>query len=162
MTRDFSAISDLPDRPAIYVLHAGGSRTYVAYVGIAGSSLRNRIRQHFLRRDSSVTTGTSAVSLDPDQVCELTWWEHERFGERHALEAAELVAFELFEPTLRSRGGVQSASERLARDGAFQQQMRAHLSSAPAGRIRFPTLADAFARIEKLEARLRELENLPL
>jgi excinuclease UvrABC nuclease subunit len=64
------------------VLYGGTGRgRHVAYVGISGN-LRNRIRQHFLRRDSSVVTGTSAASLNPDLVTRIEWWLHERFEER--------------------------------------------------------------------------------
>ena len=63
--RDFSTAYDLPNRPAVYALYSGnGNSRYVAYVGIAGK-LKQRITQHFIRRDSSVATGVSAVSLNP-------------------------------------------------------------------------------------------------
>jgi hypothetical protein len=76
-----------------------GRGAYCAYVGIAGN-LKQRIAQHLIRRDSSVTTGASAVSLNPDFINEVKWWEHPEFHQRHVLEAAELVAFEILDPVL--------------------------------------------------------------
>jgi predicted GIY-YIG superfamily endonuclease len=49
---------------------AHGSDLDVSYVGIAGH-LKRRIEQHLIRRDSSVTTGTSVVSLNPELVTKL-------------------------------------------------------------------------------------------
>jgi hypothetical protein len=50
-----------------------GRSRYVACVGL-GSKLRGRVEQHLTRRDCSVTTGVSAVSLNPDKVPEVHWW----------------------------------------------------------------------------------------
>lgn len=60
--------SDLPNVPAVYAMYGGRGRSqYVAYVGVA-DKLRARIEQHLARRDSSMTTGTSAAMLNPDHV----------------------------------------------------------------------------------------------
>jgi hypothetical protein len=76
-----------------------GQSRHVAYVGISGN-LRSRIRQHFLHRDSSIVTGTSAASLNPGLVTRLEWWPSEKFEDRSKLQAAERVAFDVLEPTL--------------------------------------------------------------
>jgi len=108
--RDFSAISGLPNTPAVYALYSGGRGVgrYGAYVGIAGK-LKQRITQHLIRRDSSVTTGTSAASLNPDYLTELALWDHTKFHEKVALKTAEMVAFEILNPALRSRTGADMA-----------------------------------------------------
>src|SRR5690349_13098288 len=91
-------IPDLPNRPALYALYGGtGRREYVAYVGIA-DSLKRRAAQHLLNRDSSVATGTSAAGINPNYVTGIRWWEHRRFSKRAALQAAELVAFDVLKP----------------------------------------------------------------
>jgi hypothetical protein len=93
--------------PAVYALFGGhGKGLYVAYVGIA-DSLKRRIVQYLVRRDSSVATGTSAVGLNPDYVIVVDWWEHPDFAERFKLQVAELVAFDVLNPALRSRGKIQ-------------------------------------------------------
>jgi hypothetical protein len=98
---EVTSISDLPNVPAIYAMFGGQDRSrYVAYVGL-GSKLRSRVEQHLVRRDSSVTTGVSAVSLNPDFVSEVRWWEHPDFEKQDVLEAAELIAFDVLEPALR-------------------------------------------------------------
>src|SRR4051812_49012781 len=49
--------SQLPKTPAVYALYGGWPpRMWVAYVG-EGANVNGRIEQHFVRRDSSVTTG---------------------------------------------------------------------------------------------------------
>ena len=94
-------------------MYGGHDRArYVAYVGIA-DKLKRRIVQHLVSRDSSIATGTSAVGLNPDYVTEIRWWEHQRFSDRNALIAAELVAFEFFDPALRSRGRIPKIAHQI-------------------------------------------------
>jgi hypothetical protein len=147
----------LPAGPAVYALYGGRGRPYVAYVGSAGH-LRSRIEQHLVRRDSSVTTGVSAVSLNPDFITEVRWWEHPSFADRAALEAAELVAFDVLEPVLRSRSAVSEAARALSSDADFQAAMRSVFDAEPAGGLVLPTLQEALDRIAALEERVRALE----
>jgi hypothetical protein len=153
---ELSSISDLPNVPAVYAMY-GGRGMYVAYVGVAGR-LKPRIIQHLIRRDSSVATATSAVVLNPDYVTELRSWEHPDFAERHILEAAELVAFDLLDPALRSRGAIQERARQLYADADFRDKMKGMLPSDLAGLLVIPTLQDALEQIAELEERLVALE----
>ncbi len=156
--KNLSSISELPSVPAVYAFCGGQGRgSYVAYVGVA-DSLKRRITQHLVSRDSSVATGTSAVGLNPDYVTEMRWWEHSEFSERHILEAAELVAFDVLDPALRSRGNIQEQAKQLYADSKFNQKMRSLFTSEPTGRLMIPALQDALERIAKLEKRLDSLE----
>lgn len=103
-----AAIGELPTVPAIYAMYGGQDRRYVAYVGI-GDNLRRRVTQHLVNRNSSATTDTGAVRLHPEQISAVMWWEHPSFADRVGLEAAELVAFDMLQPTMRSRGGLRRA-----------------------------------------------------
>ena len=54
-----TSVRDLPQVPALYTMYGGkGERLYLVYAGIS-KNLRERVEQHLVRRDSSVTTGTS-------------------------------------------------------------------------------------------------------
>jgi hypothetical protein len=154
-----SSIDDLPNVPPVYVLFGGkkGSR-YPAYVGIA-DKLKNRIEQHLVRRDSSVATSTSAAGLNPDYVTELQWWEHKKFADRKALEAAELVAFGIFNPTLRSRGNITERARKLSNQEEFKKEMEELLNSEATGQLIFQTLQDAFDKIAQIEERITKLEK---
>jgi hypothetical protein len=155
----YTSISDLPNVPAAYAMYGGKGRgLYVAYVGVGGN-LKQRIIQHLVRRDSSVATGTSAVMLNPDYVTQVRWWEHSVFEERPSLKAAELVAFEVFDPALRSRGAIQEKARQLFEDTSFREEMRALFDSEPSGQLTILTLQDALEKIESLEERLTELER---
>ncbi len=152
-------VSDLPNTPAVYAMYGGRGRgRYVAYVGIA-DSLKRRVSQHLIGRDSSVAVGTSATCLNPDYVTELRWWEHPDFDKRHMLEAAEMVAFDVLDPALRSRGAHQGEAKKQCADAAFKGKMVALFQSEPSGKLVIRTLEDAFERIAELEARLAELED---
>lgn len=153
------SISQLPNNPAVYAMYGGrGSKVYVAYVGVA-EALRQRVNQHLVRRDSSVTTGTAAVGLNVDYITELRWWSHLDFVQRDTLEAAELVAFDLLDPALRSRGGVTERAKQIYVDKVFRAQMQTLLTGEPAGRLVIPSLLDALERIAQLEHRLATLEQ---
>ena len=97
MPYNIRLFSEVPQEPAIYALYEKNS---VAYVGISGS-LKDRLNQHFLRRDSSATTSVGAVSLNPDFITRIDWWLHEDFVDKTKREAAELIAFELLDRTRR-------------------------------------------------------------
>lgn len=155
---ELAAIADLPGRPAVYALYGGRGRgLHVAYVGSA-RDLRTRITQHLIRRDSSITTGTTVATLNADLVTQVRWWEHPTFAAESSLLAAELIAFELLEPALRSRGQPQEQARQLAATSAFAAQMRELFAGEPAGRLTLPTLQDALERITTLEERLSALE----
>ena len=157
--RDFTTVYDLPNVPAVYAFYSGGRGSkYVAYVGIAGR-LKQRITQHLIRRDSSVATGTSAVNLNPDQVTGLSWWEHPDFTETVRLKAAEMVAFEVLNPALRSRAGADNAGLSLLDDKEFYNKMKSLFTGNPSGSIRFYSLSDAMKEINQLRDRINKLEE---
>jgi hypothetical protein len=156
---ELTAIADLPSRPAVYALYGGRGRgAHVAYVGSA-RDLRTRLTQHLIRRDSSITTGAAVVTLNAHLVTQARWWEHPSFGDDARLLAAELVAFDMLEPVLRSRGQPQEQARQLYADPQFSSQMRALFSGEPTGRLSLLTLHDALDRIAALEERIRELEE---
>ena len=156
---ELTLISDLPKVPAVYAMFSGQGRSrYVAYVGL-GSKLRGRIEQHLVRRDSSVTTGVSAVSLKPEFVTEVHWWEHPDFDKQEFLEASELVAFDILEPALRSRGGITDRAKQLYADERFRLRMNAIFDGEPTGKIVIRNLADAWKKIDKHEERIMALES---
>lgn len=85
------------------------------------------------------------------------WWEHSAFAERIRIEAAELVAFEVLEPTLRSRGAIRTEARRTYNDVSFHAEMLRLFANEPTDRRSIPTLQDALERISKLERRLAAL-----
>jgi hypothetical protein len=153
------SVAGIPNVPAVYALLSGeGASACVAYVGVA-DKLRQRLVQHLVLRNSSVTTGQSAVRLDPGRITEVHWWCHPAFAERSGLEAAEICAFPVLNPTLRSRGAVRGDAQALADIATFEDEMRALFLGAPTGRFRPYTLTEAMQRIDDLETRLAALER---
>lgn len=153
-------ISDLPQMPAVYALYGGdGQNRHVAYVGIA-DKLRRRVEQHLIRRDSSVTVGTSAAGLNPQYVSRVDWWEHEAFSERDMLEAAEMVASDVLEPVLRSRGRISKRARERYADPATWSRLESVFRGSPSGRLELLSLSEAVERIVALEERVTALERL--
>ena len=154
-----NSISDLPDTPGVYALYGGSGRSrYVAYVGIA-KNLRGRIDQHLVKRDSSVATGTTAACLNPDYVTEVCYWKHKKLVSRAGREAAELVAYDVLDPALRSRGAVTNRAKELYRDDAFYEEMESLFREEPRGKLIIPSLHDALERLAALEKRLAKLDR---
>jgi hypothetical protein len=153
------SISDLPLKPAVYALYGGtGRSTYVAYVGVTGN-LKNRITQHLIRRDSSITSGTSAATLNPDFVTEVRWWRTGKFSKTVFREAAEIVALRVLDPTLRSRGLSTGDASKLAINPEFQTEMEVLFGGPPEGKLVLPDLQGALDRIVLLEATVEVLKS---
>jgi hypothetical protein len=152
-------IADLPNRPALYALYGGTERhVYVAYVGIT-DNLKRRAAQHLLTRDSSAATGTSAVGINPDYVTEIRWWEHRRFSEPAPREAAELVAFKLLDPALRSRKRIGKAAQELLKSNGFRMEMETLIKQKPTGHLRIPSLEQVWRTLSAFEDRLAKIEG---
>jgi hypothetical protein len=159
MQIEIDSISELPRTPALYLLYSGKKRTrYVAYVGIA-NNLKRRIEQHLVNRDSSITTGTSAACLNPDYVTEVSWFSHPKFYDRNTLIAAELVAFDYFQPALRSRGNLPEIPLEMYHRVDFQEEIEKILRQGPTGNLCIQTSHEALKRIDRLEKRIMQLEK---
>lgn len=154
-----ATISELPPAPAVYaLLGSSGASKYVAYVGIAGN-LRSRITQHLVLRDSSVTTGTSAASLNPDHITGVRWWHHKTFKKTPNLQAGEVVAVQVLDPTLRSRARTSKAAKEVLSTGEFKKEMVALFSGEPSGSLEVHNLQTVVERLERLEAKLDRLSD---
>jgi hypothetical protein len=86
-----------------------------------------RLSQHPDRRSSSVATGTLAVGLNVDHVAYVAWWVHPSFSDKTHRLAAELVAFRVLDPALRSRGGIEQSAIDLSEDPRFPSDIEALL-----------------------------------
>lgn len=117
-----------------------------------------RVAQHVVDRNGSVTTGTGAVGLPPEYVRAVEWWEHPVFSNRIELAAAELVAFDVLEPALRSRGGVPREAGERAADDCFHASIVDLFRGPPVGRLALPSFAALTERVVALERRLDRME----
>jgi hypothetical protein len=151
--------NELPKRPAVYAMYGGWPpRIWVVYVGIA-RNLNVRMLQHFINRDSSVTSGTAAAVVNPDAVRLVRWWENSRFDDPDQRHAAELVAFDVLEPALRSRGAPRRNAREMLGDAGFRTEMERLFAGPPSGEFHLPWLWDLDTRVESLEHRLRRVEE---
>lgn len=78
---------------------------------------------------------------------------------RVELEAAELVAFDVLEPALRSRGGISSEARRRAGTDAFRAEMTELFRGPPAGRLALPSFPALAERVAAIERRLDLIES---
>ena len=151
------SLREVPPCSAVYALYDRKPPSHQpAYVGMGGN-LRTRLVQHFIRRDSSVVTGASAAGLNIDLIRYVWWWSGDLLGDELVREAAELIAFDVFEPTLRSRGRVSKAARELYAEEGFRRQYKRLFEGPPSGRLALPSLSDLAQQTAILHERVAEL-----
>ena len=160
MTKQVETLGEVPREPGIYAMYGGEpvGRGWIAYVGTTGS-LRRRLDQHVVARNSSVVTGTKAVGVNIEHVRYIDWWTSELLKDEDAWLAAELVAFDVLDPALRSRGRPRKNALVMAADEGFRQGVVDVLSRPPDGRLVLPTLAGLAGRVRELELRVAGLDE---
>jgi len=144
------------EQPGIYAFT--NTTDEVVYVGMTGR-LRDRLRQHFILEESSATTRPNSVRLNVDKIKGAVWWEHPRFVEKVDRTAAELIAFDVFSPVLRSQDSTNQAAKELSQDAAFRAEMTELFEGPPSGQYSPVNLDNLHHRINSLEGRLKELER---
>jgi hypothetical protein len=154
------SLATVPRCPGVYGLYGGrGRHRHVAYLGIA-KNLRRRVAQHLVGRNSGVVAGTGAACLNTDFVTEVVWWTERDFSDPATLEAAELYAFQHFDPALRSRAKKTERAKHLTKDPDFLARMYGLFASPPTGSIVLPSLRDLLRRLEALERKIARHERL--
>jgi len=152
-------LADVPEWEGIYAFYDRDPRSAAcAYVGET-TNLRRRLRQHLVLRNSSVATGTSVAGLRVDLIRFVQWWDHDDFDSEDKRLAAELVAFDVLDPTLRSRAGIREVAMELSQRKAFRRKMHAVFEGGPSGRLQVQGLTDLAAEIADLRQRVAELED---
>ena len=154
--RSFDEVKHLPQLPGINGFKRPNNiQDNYSYIGLS-NKLRESVSQPLFKRDSSVATGASAISLNPDKIAECHWWIHESFGTREYLEAAELIAFERFNFTLVSRLTPSTRALEIPNDEVFKKQMDKLFSNVPSGYIKFYDLSWAINKIKELDFTVKE------
>ena len=156
----------VPKDPGVYAMYDKAKK--VAYVG-RSKNLRERIQQHIIKRDSSVSTGVSATVLNPDKISHIKWWTHEDFSNDDCLKAAEQIAFVILKPILRSRENVSEKAELVLKDQDFCKRMKDLFNNKPTISIR-PNTLDNLGHlvnnlvdvVEKLTERVAALVDSPV
>jgi hypothetical protein len=98
--------------------------------------------------------------MNPDYVTQVRWWESkDDFTKRPALEAAELIALEVLDPVLRSRGAIKGEAKRLYEDKEFKQRIQKLFQSEATGCLIVPSLADLIWQMAEIEKRVSGLES---
>ena len=151
---DFS-LSSIPKTAGIYAM-CGRNRS-VVYVGQT-TNLRARIGQHMIRRDSSVTTGVSTAVLNPEKVAHIHWWRT-RFSDKDHLEAAEVIAFKVLNPSLRSHERITDCAKAILTDQKFHDEMTCLFGSDPSGVFHPKTFDNLANWVLELHNRVSELEK---
>ncbi len=153
-----SSIRGLPNKPAIYILLSGKGQNSILYVGET-DNLRRRIGQHIVKRDSSVTMEGSPVKIDPTHVEKVEWWEHSDLENPVAREAAELIAFEIFNPRVRSGANVRKDSVTMSKDAKFYGTISSLFKGLPTGRLVIMNIESVVEKLVALEERISKLEK---
>ena len=74
--RSFDEVKHLPQLPVINGFKRPNNiQDNYSYIGLS-NKLRESVSQHLLKSDSSVATGASAISLNPENIAECHWRIH--------------------------------------------------------------------------------------
>ncbi len=88
-------------------------------------------------------------------VTHVNWWEDQSFFDDDHRHAAEMVAFNVLDPALRSRGNTR----RTARDPGFRDAMSRLFGGQPSGQFVPPRLGQVAMEVRALTERVRLLEQ---
>ena len=158
--RSFDEVKHLPQLPGINGFKRPNNiQDNYSYIGLS-NKLRESVSQHLLKRDSSIATGSSDISLNQENIAEYHWRINESFGIREYWEAAELIAFERFNLTLVSRVTPSTRALEISNDEVFKKQMDKLFSNVPSGYINFHDLSWAINKIKELENEILELRKV--
>jgi uncharacterized small protein (DUF1192 family) len=97
--------------------------------------------------------------LNPELVRGVEWWTHDLLSDPVTLEAAEMVAFDVLDPTLRSQGHHSAPAQTLYSMSEFKKNFRKVFSGAPTGTLTIETVAELSGRVGELETRIAKLEQ---
>lgn len=158
MLKVVSSIKGLPNKSAIYCLICGKGKNSILYVGQT-DNLRRRIGQHLVNRDSSVTMEGSPVKIDPSHVEKVEWWEQSDFSDSAIRGAAEIVAFDILNPRLRSGSNGSKDATKLSKNEVFYNKMKIFFTGTPSGRMNVMTIEGLIERLLILEDRVATLEK---
>ena len=147
----------IPNKPGIYAMYY--SEKGVAYVG-QGVNLQKRIKQHLIKRESSVVVVSAPTMLNPDKVRHVCyWWNHESFSDEKKRKAAECIAVCVLKPSLRSRQAVEKSVKKIIKDQRFCDDMDRFFRGDPDGVYRphtFDNLVDVVCKLRKDVSELQE------
>ena len=104
-----------------------------------------------------MVTGAAATSINPDLTSTVQWWATAEMEDPVIREAAELVAFDVLDPALRSRGGVRTSAAALAADPSFLDRITVLLTEE-VNTVCFPSVQELASRLSALEDRVALLE----
>ena len=152
-------INQAPDVPAIYALYDIDGRA--AYVGET-ANLRDRLERHLIRRSSSPVANPCAAMLNIDYISRVEWWAGGNTYDFHdgiTRKAAEIVAFDVINPYLRSKSSLDTKALEKYSERLFRQDITKLLRVKPSTPLYIPQLHDAFIEINSLKNRINELEK---
>ena len=90
-----------------------------------------------------MATNTSAADLNPRARHRVRLVEAQRLRNPISREAAELIAAEVLNPVLRSRGKTRTEALQQSRDDKFCEDMEVLFKGHPTGQLLIPTFEDA-------------------
>ena len=97
--------------------------------------------------------------LNPDYVTEIQWWSSSIMKSKVNREAAEIIALDILQPTLQSRGLHSRAARTKSQTKTFAKDITNLITNKSTGSLSIPTMPDIVSRMSELEERLDRLEN---
>ena len=97
--------------------------------------------------------------LNPEKVGYIRWWLNPKFSDKGYREAAEVIAFKVLNPSLRSRGKVINRTQPFLEDQTFCDEMECLFRDEPSGAFYPKTFDNLVDLVLELDKRVSELEK---
>lgn len=148
------SLNKIPDGPGVYALYA---RDRVLLVG-AAANLRALAEQHLFSEGPS--KALREVIPRPEQITEISWWQHPAMAEEGRRNAACAVAIQALAPVNRPRFTLSGLGEVALSDPEFVKSMNTVFRGPPAGSF-VPQALDELARsVYELQDKVASLERM--
>ncbi len=148
------SLDNIPAEPGVYALYA---HDRVLLVGSA-ANLREYAAEHLFGGDGPSEALRQSLP-HPEQITEVSWWQHPAMRDDTRREAACQVAVEVLSPAARPRSRLSDLGGIAIEDPGFVNDMNALLHGPPSGSFVPQSMHELARSVYELRDKVAELER---
>lgn len=148
------SLDKIPAAPGVYALYAHDRALLVG----AAANLRDYAAEHLVGGDAPSEALRQSLP-HPEQVTEVSWWQHPEMLDDARREAACQVAAQALSPAVRPRSRLSDLGGIALEDPAFVNEMNALFHGPPAGSFVPQSLHELARSVYELNDKVTELER---
>lgn len=148
------SLNKIPDAAGVYALYAHDRALLVG----AAANLRDYVAEHLFGSDGP-TERLREVLSHPEQVTEVSWWQHPEMLHDARREAACQVAVQALSPAVRPHSRLSDLGDIALEDPAFVNEMNALFHGPPTGSFVPQSLHELARSVYELTDKVADLER---